>query len=150
MALAVHECQHGVVPCYANPAVACGGAEFRAQSRHLATLLSISGAIDDTNVDLLYERGGGFVLPGTGCVLDLSGVTTFAAEGILMLSRLDEACRTAGVEWALVASRPVAERLGGFGARYPFAASVPDALQRFADGIFARRRMLLPYLTKSA
>ncbi|MDT5081391.1 MAG: hypothetical protein QOJ80_6028 [Mycobacterium sp.] len=150
MTLAIHEALIGGIPCYGNPSEDCDGAEISAQSRHLATLLTISGAIDAHNVDALYQRGGCFVLSDTAFVLDLSGVTWFAAEGVGLLSRVDEACRAAGIEWALVASSAVSDRLGCYDGRYPFVASVPEALHRFAAGIFARRRMLLPMLTRIA
>ncbi len=150
MALAVHEAQLGVTPCYGNRELDCDGAQLSVQSRHLATLLTITGVIDAENVDRLYEHSGCFVLPDTGFVLDLSGVTSFAAEGAYLVSQIDDACRAARIEWALVASRVVGDRLGAGDSLYPFASSVPEALHRFADGIFARRRMLLPLLTKSA
>lgn len=150
MTLAIHAVQPGTTPCYGNPAVSCGGAEVTAQSRHLATLLTISGDIDDTNAKALYDRTGCFVLPDTGFVLDLSGVTSFAADGARLIARIDEACRAAGIEWALVVSGAVADRLALADTVYPLAASVPDALHRFADRLFNRRRTLLPFLTKSA
>jgi anti-anti-sigma regulatory factor len=150
MTLAIREAQIGKIPCYGNPGVDCGGAEFRAQSRHLATLFTIGGAIDAKNVDSLYAHGGSLVLSDTALVLDLSGVTSFAAEGVALLSRVDEACRVARIEWALVASRAVSDRLGCYDERYPFASSVSEALHRFAVGIFARRRALLPILTNTA
>ena len=150
MALSIHEAQLGVTPCYGNRAIECGAAQLSAQSRHLATLMTVTGVIDAANVDQLYERSGCFVLPDTGFVLDLSGVTSFAVEGARLLSRVDAACRAAGIEWALVASRTVGDQLGAGSASYPLAASVPEALHRFADGIFARRRLLLPFLTKTA
>jgi anti-anti-sigma regulatory factor len=150
MTLAIREAQIGKIPCYGNPAVDCEGAEISAQSRHLATLLTISGAVDAKNVDALYERGGCFVLSDTSFVLDLSGVTSFGAEGVALLIRLEEACRAASIEWALVASSAVSDRLGCYDRRYPFASSVPEALHRFAASIFAQRRALLPMLTKTA
>src|ERR1700727_1923596 len=104
MTLAVHHAQIGKIPCHGNAAVDCDGAEHSPQSRQLATLITISGAIDANNVDTLYRRGGCFVLSDTAFVLDLSGVTSFAVEGVGLLSRVDEACRAAGIEWALVAS----------------------------------------------
>jgi anti-anti-sigma regulatory factor len=144
------ESESAMVLSYGNRALECGGAQLSAQSRHLATLLTITGTVYARNVDRLYEHSGCFVLPDTGFVLDLSGVTSFAAEGARLVSQIDEACRAIGIEWALVASRVVGDRLAAGDAVYPFAGSVPEALQRFADGIFARRRLLLPLLTKSA
>lgn len=150
MTLAIHAVQSGTAPCYGNPAIPCGGAELTAQSRHLATLLTISGDVDGANVESLLARSRCLVFSDTGFVLDLSGVSSFAAEGTHLIARIDDACRAAGIEWALVASRAVADRLATTDALYPLAASVPDALHRFADRIFDRRNRLLPFLTKSA
>ena len=36
---------------YGNPAVECDGAELRAQCRHLAMVVTVSGVIDDDNFD---------------------------------------------------------------------------------------------------
>lgn len=150
MTLAIHAIQPGTTRCYGNDAVFCGAAEVAAQSRHLATLLTISGDVDATNVESLYERTGCFVLPDTGIVLDLSGVTSFAIDGVRLIARIDEACRRAGIDWALVASRAVADRLARTDTLYPLAASVPEALHGFADRIVNRRTALLPFLIRSA
>jgi anti-anti-sigma regulatory factor len=150
MALSIHEAQLDAIPCYASQAIACGAAELSAQSRHVATVVTITGVVDATNVDRLLERSGRLVFPETGFVLDLGGVTTFAPEAARLVSQLDAACRAAGINWALVATSAVGDRLGAGDALYPFAASVPEALHRFADGIYTRRRLLLPFLTKSA
>jgi anti-anti-sigma regulatory factor len=131
MTLAIHAVQPGPTPRYGNPADFYGAAEVSVQSRHLATLLTICGDVDDANADPLYDRGGRFVLPDTGFVLDLSGVTSFAAAGLRLVARIDEACRDAGIEWALVASRAVAERLS-VDSVYPLATSVREALNRFS------------------
>lgn len=133
---------------YGNPGVDCGNAEVTAQSRHLATLLTIEGVVDEANVEPLTERGNRFVLPDTGFVLDLSGVTACSADAVGLVRRIDDACRALGIDWALVASRAVMERLTTSDAAYPFAASVPDALHRFADQMRDRRRLLLPFLVK--
>ena len=150
MTLAIHAVQPSAVPCYGNPAVFYGSAEVTAQSRHLATVFTISGDVDASNAEALSARVNRLVLPGTGVVVDLSGVTSFAVDGALLIGRIDEACRAAGVDWALVASPVVTKRLAATDALYPFALSVPEALHRFADRIGARRRVLLPLLTKSA
>jgi anti-anti-sigma factor len=150
MTLAIHAVQPATAPCYGNPGDFCGAAEVTAQSRHLATLLTISGDVDASNADSLFDRGGRLVLPDTGFVLDLSGVTSLDPAGVRLIVRIDEACRAAGIDWALVASGAVADRLASGDTLYPFADSVPDALHRFADRIGDRRRLLLPLLTKSA
>lgn len=161
MALASPEAQLGAVPCYRNSPVRCGDAEFSAQSRHLATLLTIEGDVDGRNSDELYRRCARFILPGTALLLDTSGVSSFSQEGVELVDRLDDECRAAGIEWVIVASRAVAERLDvdadarsksgdAGGADRPFAPSVAEALHRIADSIYTRRRLLMPYLTKTA
>jgi anti-anti-sigma factor len=140
------------MPRYGNPTFDCGGAQIRAQCRHLATVVTISGAIDAMNIDRVSEYSRRFILAENPFVLDLSGVTSFTGHGIPYLYRLDEDCRTVGVEWALVASHAVVQllRIGNDEAMFPAAGSVREALHHFADVIFTRRRLLLAQLTKTA
>lgn len=130
----------------------CVGAHVRAQWRHLATVVTISGAIDALNIDRVSEYSRHFVLPDQPIVLDMSGVDCLAAQGIRLLYRIDEDCRAAGVEWVLVASPAVSRLLAVTGDEdeFPVVGSVPEALHYFADAISARRRMLMPLLTKTA
>jgi anti-anti-sigma factor len=139
-------------PRYANLPFDCSGARVRAQCRHLAMVVTISGAIDAMNVDRVSDYCNRFILPDKPLILDLSGVDCLAAQGIRFLYRIDDECRTAGLEWALIASQAVTRVLritneqGGF----PVAGSVHEALHYFADATSARRRLLLPLLTKTA
>ena len=136
---------------YGNPAVDCDGAQMRALCRQLATVVTVSGDINDTNVDYISDYAKRFVLMEKPFVLDLSGVNSFSTECISLLYRLDEDCARAGVEWSIVASQPVLRTLRLFGERetFPTAGSVPEALHHFADSMGERRR-LLPLLTKTA
>jgi len=135
-----------------NPVVECGGAQIRAHYRHLATVIAVRGRIDATNVDQLSEHARRFVLAKEPLVLDLSGVTSFAAAGIWLLCVLDGDCRAAGVEWTLIESSSVHELLGDFDeeAMFPTSRSVDQALHALADGNDQRRQMLLPLFQKSA
>jgi anti-anti-sigma factor len=135
-----------------NPPLDCDGALISAQCRHLATVVTISGAIDAMNIDRVAEYSRRFVRADNRLVLDLSGVDCFSANGISFLYRLDEDCRTAGVEWVLIAGDAVLQalRIANDDTMLPLAGSVPEALHDFADDIFTRRRLLLPLLTKSA
>jgi len=135
-----------------NPVVEYGGAQIRAHYRHLATVIAIRGRIDATNVDQLSEHARRFVLAKEPLVLDLSGVTSFAAAGIWLLCVLDGDCRAAGVEWTLIESSSVSELLGDFDedAMFPTSRSVDQALHALADGNDQRRQMLLPLFQKSA
>lgn len=135
-----------------NPTVECDGAQIRAHYRHLATVVAIRGRIDAGNVDQLSELARRFVLAKEPLVLDLSGVTSFAAAGIWLLCVIDGDCRAAGVEWTLIESSSVHELLGDFDedAMFPTSRSVDQALHALADGNDQRRQLLLPLFQKSA
>jgi anti-anti-sigma factor len=140
------------VPRHVKPAFACGGAEVRAQCRHLADVVTISGVIDTMNVDLVSAYSRNFILPDRPFVLDLTAVEYLAAQGIRFLYCVDDDCRAAGVQWALIAG-PVIDRvlrITNDENVFPTADSVRGALHCFADAISARRRMLLSLLTKTA
>jgi anti-anti-sigma factor len=137
---------------YGNPTFDCGGAQVRAQCRHLATVVTISGTIDALNVERVGEYSTHFILPDNPIVLDVSGLYRMSPQGIRLLHRVGDACRANGVEWALVASPAVTRLLSISGDAFacPVVDSVREALHVFADAISARRRLLLPLLDKSA
>jgi anti-anti-sigma factor len=131
------------------------GAQIRAHCRHLATVVTIRGEIDAVNVDRVSECIGRFIAGANPVVLDMTDVNHFAAAGISLLYMLDEGCRAAGVEWTLVASPAVIERLGDGaqdenGAMFPITRSVHEALRNLADAIVSRRQLVLPLITKTA
>ncbi len=136
---------------YGNPACDCDGAMIRAQCRHLALVVTISGEINEANVERVSQYIRHFILAEKPLVLDLNGVDSFAAQSISLLYAVDQDCRTAGVEWCLIAGQPVVRVLRTFDdpANFPIAGSVPEALHHFADAIDARRQ-LLPLLSKTA
>ena len=136
---------------YGNPSVECNGAELHKQCRQLATVLTITGAIDEVNVGEVVAQAKGCIIAEKPFILDLSGVTSFAAPGIALLDAIDEACYAAGDEWALTVSQSVSRtmRLCGVDEVFPAMASVPEALQHFSD-VAGERRRILPILTKSA
>lgn len=142
----------GFVSTCRNPAFDCGGAEVRAQCRHVATVVTIAGVIDVENIEMVSEYTRRFMLMGKPVVLDLSDVKWFGAQAISLLYVIDEACCTAGVEWALIASDAVVEvlRVRNEEDAFPLADSMPHALHDFADVSLKRRRLLLPLLTKTA
>jgi anti-anti-sigma factor len=137
---------------YGNPTFDCSGAQIRAHCRHLATVVTVQGEIDAVNVDRVSEYTRRFVLANNSLVLDLSGVNSFAAAGISLLYTIDEHCHAAEVEWTLVASDAVAERLREYedDAVFAIARSVHEALHQFSDVIVERRRLLLPLIGKTA
>ena len=134
---------------YGNPTVDCGGAQVRAQCRHLATVVSITGDVTDANIDALIERVRHYILTEKPIVLDLGDVRSFAADGIALFEAVDDTCDEAAVEWSLVASQPVSRVLRLRGDLVPTAESVPAALHHFSD-VMSERRQLLPILGKSA
>jgi anti-anti-sigma regulatory factor len=141
-----------LTPRRSNPVLDCGGARIRAQHRHLATVVTISGGIGAANVDRVSDYSRRFILADSPFVLDVSAVDCFTAHAVLLLHRVDDSCRAAGVEWALVPSDAVRQalRVTDNDGAFPVVDSVHEALRCFADAIVTRRRLLLPLLTKSA
>jgi anti-anti-sigma factor len=133
---------------YGNPPFDCDGAQIRAHCRQLATVVTINGHIDGTNIDRVTQYIRRFILAEKAFVLDLSGVNSFSEEGISLLYTVDDDCKAAGVEWSLIASRPVL-LVCDDEIDYVIAESVPEALNHFADAMLARRR-LLSLLTNTA
>jgi anti-anti-sigma factor len=130
---------------------ACPGAQVRAQSRHLATVVTVQGEIDVINVDMVRAHVRRFLLGTEPVVLDLSEMTDFAPVGVGFLCRFDDDCRSAGVQWRLVASPAVIELLGEHaGAMFPVTRSVHEALRNLADAIARRRQVMLSLIRKSA
>ena len=136
---------------YGNPAFDCNGAQIRACSRQLATVVTVTGDLNDTNLDQVSQHAKRFVLREKPVVLDLSAVSSATPHIVSLLCQVDDACSSAGVEWSLIASQPVSRAVRTFDERVelPTVASVADALHHFSDAILERRR-LLPLLTKSA
>jgi hypothetical protein len=135
---------------YGNPAFDCDGAQIRARCRQLATVVTISGDIG-ANIERVTQFTRRFVIPEKPVILDLSGVTSFAAQCVSLFYTVDDACAAAGVEWELISSPSVSRALAAAGGIdvFPVAASVPDALEHFAD-VLGERRRLLPVLGKTA
>ena len=136
---------------YGNPATVYDGAQLRANCRQLATVVTVTGAIDAKNVARISQYASRHVIAEKPLIIDLSGVTSFTTQGVSLLYALDEACDAAGVAWAMTASDCVRDalRFSADHADYPIANSVADALHRFAD-INHERRRLLPLFNKTA
>jgi anti-anti-sigma regulatory factor len=115
----------------------------------LATVVTISGVIDDTNLDCVTQRATRFILGEKPFVLDLSGVNSFPSQSISLLCAVDDACLATGVEWSLITSSAVERAMHDRHIDIPATASIPDALHHFAD-VRDERRRLLPLLGKTA
>jgi anti-anti-sigma regulatory factor len=124
---------------YGNPAFDCGGAQVRTVCRQLATVVTVQGVIDDSNIEKVTALALRFVIAEKPFVLDLSGVDSFSAHGLSLLSAVDERCFCSDVEWSLIASGPVIHEASGL--NFPVADSVPDALHHFAESIDERRHL---------
>ena len=85
---------------YGNPAFDCDGAQIRVCSRQLATVVTVTGDLDDANLEKVSAYAKRFVLREKPMVLDLSGVNSATPHIISLLSELDDACIVAGVESA--------------------------------------------------
>jgi anti-anti-sigma factor len=141
----------GFTSRYGNPTTDYSGAQIRAHSRHVATIVTITGTIDAGNADRLAASAQRLLFAEKPIVLDLSGVTSFAAQAVPTLLAFGEQCQKAGVEWALVVGDAVAEQLRAQQVdAAPVVDSVAEALHDLDDAILDRRRMLLPLLRKSA
>jgi len=136
---------------YANTPFNCDGAQIRACSRQLATVVTVTGDLNDANLDRVSQYAKRFVLREKPVVLDLGAVSTATPHIVSLLCDMDDACNSVGVEWSLIASQPVTRAVRAFDDRLelPTVATVADALNQFADAMLERRR-LLPLLTKSA
>jgi anti-anti-sigma regulatory factor len=136
---------------YANTPFDCDGAQIRACSRQLATVVTVTGDLDDANLERVSQYTKRFVLREKPVVLDLGGVNSATPHVVSLLCDLDDECSSAGVDWSLIASQPVTRAVRIFDDRVelPTVATVADALNQFADAMLERRR-LLPLLTKSA
>lgn len=135
-----------------NSTFAYGGAQLRAHCRHLATVVTIRGEVDAGSAEGIGEHLRRFVLGESPVVLDMSEVHAFTAPAVSLLTTLDEQCRAAGLEWALVAGPAVIDALGDDGPqeRFPISDSVRQALHALADGIASRRQLMLPLVRKTA
>jgi anti-anti-sigma regulatory factor len=136
---------------YGNPAVDCNGAQLRKMCKQLATVLVVTGVVDDVNIDAIIQQAKACIIPEKPFVLDLSGVTSFCGHGIAVFDAIDEACGAVGEDWSLIPSTQVSRtlRLCGIDGAVPTASSVAVALHHFSD-VAGERRALLPILIKSA
>ena len=126
----------------------CG---MRACARQLATVVTVDGDIDASNVQQVTQYATRYVLAEKPFVLDLSAVNSISPHGISLIFALDDKCDAAGLEWELVANPAILDSIGHDvdPTTLPVSGSVARALAHFAD-VPRRRRRLLPALPKSA
>ncbi len=115
--------------------VHCNGAQMRAHRRELVTVVRVTGDIDATNIDRFRDYTHRFVAEAPGLILDLSEVDFLCAEGISVLIMLDNECRSAGTQWAIVGG-PFIRRLlhvGDPSGALPTATSEHEAFSTIAE-----------------
>ncbi len=95
---------------YGNPAFECGGAQVRTVCRQLATVVTVQGVVDDTNIERITALAVRSIIAEKAFVLDLSGVDYFSAHELSLLSAVDEHCFRSDVEWLLDRERTGAAR----------------------------------------
>ncbi|KUI16306.1 anti-anti-sigma factor [Mycobacterium lehmannii] len=132
---------------YGNPSFECAGAQLHAVCRQLATVVTIDGIIDETNIERITAFARRFVLAEKPFVLNLSGVSSCARQVVSLMYDIDECCFDTDVEWTVIPSNAVERVLCASGVSVPVADSVPDALAQFASDLNQRRRPL-PLLTQ--
>jgi anti-anti-sigma factor len=144
----------GDFPCRDDnpPTIERDRVDVRAQSRHLATVLTISGDVDASNTDRVSTYATALVPVGSALLLDMSGVAFFAAQSISVLIAVDDACHSAELPWALVTSHAVDRvlRISQDDDILPVASSVPDAIQYFVHLTRMRRDVPLSARRPSA
>lgn len=128
-----------------NRTIGRDGVEVRAQCRHLATVLTITGDIDARTIDRLSTYATRLVPVGNALLLNMSGVSFLAEQGISILIAVDDACGSAELPWAVVTSHAVDRvlRISHGDDIFPTASSVPDAMQYFLDLARGRRHTVL-------
>jgi anti-anti-sigma factor len=138
-------------PAHSRHRLSGNRVDMRAHDRRLATVVTISGDIDATNIDRVSEYTTRFVLVGNAIILDLSDVYFIAAQGISVLIAIDDVYCAAAVHWALVPSHAVSRllRISDHDNILPTASSVPEAMRHLAKHARVRRRQL-PLVTTTA
>jgi anti-anti-sigma regulatory factor len=124
---------------------------MRACARQLATVVTVDGDIDATNVGQVTQYATRYVLAEKPFILDLSAVNSISPHGVSLIFALDDKCDAAGLEWELVANPAILDTIchDVDPTTLPVSSSVARALSHFAD-VTRRRRRLLPALPKSA
>lgn len=135
---------------YGNPATDYAGAHIWVHSRHSTTVVTIAGHVDAANQAALTDHITRFITAGTPLVLDLSGVTTFAAPAADLIEAVAQRCAASGVDWALVPGTVVSRTLSAADPAIPVVTSAAAAEHTVDEAIQRRRRMLLPLLRKTA
>jgi hypothetical protein len=123
--------------------IECRGAWVRTQMRSVASVITVTGRLDETNVELVTENLCRFSTLGSPLVVDLSGSEIDEVHTCDHLVHAFGAnCARRGVDWVVVAPFGAGGPAWTHG-RVPCADSVAEALQHFVLSIHARRTIPL-------
>jgi anti-anti-sigma factor len=118
-----------------RPAMECGGAQLRVDTRKQATVVAISGDVDGTNIDRVQAHVRALISEAKALVLDLGAVECLGVAGLRALSALSDQCEKAGVKLAVVADRfaSVMLRADDRASMAPVCDSLAQALESVAN-----------------
>ena len=122
--------------------VECRGAWVRAQIRSVATIITVTGCVDGTNVQLVADHMRRFTTLDTPLIVDLHNTDAGHRNTVdRLVAQFGDRCKERDIAWVLVAED------GNQALSDPesvmFAHSVADALEHFARVISARRHLPL-------
>ena len=122
--------------------VECRGARVRAQIRSVATIVTVSGCVDGTNVQLVADSIGRFATLDTPLVVDLHDTRAGHRNTVdRLIAEFAKRCKERNIEWVLVAKTGTGSLSDVESVQR--AASVADALEHFVRVISARRHLPL-------
>jgi anti-anti-sigma regulatory factor len=126
------------------------GVRMRALCRHQATILTVVGDLDRSNVDRFGDYAKRLLLAERTLIVDLSGVTSVDVQVISALLEIDDACHAADTPWALVPGRAVEELLvnAWCAHRFPMTSTANAAMRHFT-GLVQERNWLMTLTIKS-
>ena len=94
-------------PRYHGGDVECGGARVRAQIRSVAAVITVTGRLDETNVEAVVGQLCRFVRLDDPLVVDVHDVDVDAEETIeRLVSAFGAECHWGGVDWFWSPSPP--------------------------------------------
>ena len=127
--------------------VECRGAWVRAQIRSVATIITVTGCVDGTNVQLVADHMRRFTTLDTPLIVDLLDTGAGHRNTVdRLVTEFAERCRARSIDWVLVADSGIGPASLADAEPVKYAASVTDALEHFVRVIYARRHLPLPGL----
>ncbi|MDY6869356.1 MAG: hypothetical protein SV966_01915 [Actinomycetota bacterium] len=124
--------------------IECRGAWLRAQIRGVASVVTVTGRLDQTNVELMIGHLCRFTTLDSPVIIDVKHVDIDDNSNALehLVSAFAAQCRHRGIDWALVAEPPSHRcALPADDRDLLYVDSVADALHHFVRVIRARRGM---------